>query len=138
MSIQSLAHVCIKTKDLAATADFYCNALGMRKRFDFLRKGTVIGFYLQAANTTFIEVFHADEVEPVGKQVLSHFCLQTDSLESLRKSLLDRGHAPGAITMGADHTLQFWMKDPNGLDVEFQEYSDRSTQLTGEDVEVNW
>jgi len=138
MSIQSLAHVCLKTTDLDTTADFYCGALGMKKVFDFTRKGKIIGFYMKASNETFIEVFLANEVEKIGKQVLNHFCLQTDSIEALREALVERGLSPNEVKMGADNSLQFWMKDPNGLDIEFQQYSDQSSQITGRDVEVNW
>jgi len=138
MNIKSLAHVCIKTTDLKVTADFYCGALGMTKFFDFTRKGDVIGFYMKAANETFVEVFLADEVEKSGKQALNHFCLETESIEALRKLLIERGYAPGEIKMGADQSLQFWMKDPNGMDLEFQEYTAQSAQVTGGTVEVNW
>ena len=30
------------------------------------------------------------------------------------------------------------MKDPNGMDLEFQEYSDKSAQRVPYTVEVNW
>ena len=138
MSIKSLAHVCLKTTSLDATAEFYCGALGMKKIFNFIRKGKVIGFYIKASNETFIEVFLADEVEKIDRQVLSHFCLQTDSIEALRKALIERGHSPTEIKKGADNSFQFWMKDPNEMDIEFQEYSEQSSQTTGQDVEVNW
>jgi catechol 2,3-dioxygenase-like lactoylglutathione lyase family enzyme len=138
MPIKSLAHVCIKTTDLDATTEFYCGALGMAKHFNFTRNGTIIGFYMKAASDTFVEVFLADQVDGIDKHVLSHFCLETDSIEALRKSLVERGYSPGEIKMGADQTPQFWMKDPNGMDLEFQEYTDRSAQFTGRDVEVNW
>ena len=138
MSIKSVAHVCLKSTDLNATADFYCGALGMKKVFDFIRQGKVIGFYMKAANETFIEVFLTDEVEKIGKQVLNHFCLEVDSIEAVRKSLIDRGYTVQDIKMGCDNSHQFWMKDPNGLDVEFQEYTDQSLQRLGGVVEVNW
>jgi catechol 2,3-dioxygenase-like lactoylglutathione lyase family enzyme len=138
MSIKSVAHVCIKTSDLDATAAFYCGALGMKRMFDFTRKGRIIGFYMKAANETFIEVFLADEVEKIDKQVLSHFCLEVDSIQAVRKSLVERGHSPKEINMGADNSYQFWMKDPNGMDIEFHEYTDRSSQFTGQVVEVDW
>ena len=75
----------------------------------------------------------------MDKQVLAHFCLESDSLETLRKSVLDHGYAETTeIIMGVDNTPQFWTKDPNGMPVEFQQYTDKSAQLTGKDVEVNW
>ncbi len=64
MAIKSLAHVCIKTTDLDATADFYCGALGLQRLFDFTRKGKVIGFYMKTGNATFIEVFESAKSRP--------------------------------------------------------------------------
>ena len=139
MTIQSVAHVCIKTKDLERTLDFYCDALGMQKLFNFTRNGEVIGFYLKLANDTFVEVFRTDDAEQAnGRQFLHHFCLETDAIEKLRETLLHKGYTPGEVTMGADNSLQFWVKDPNGLDIEFQQYTARSSQVTGADVPVNW
>ena len=140
MAIQSLAHVCIKTADLDATADFYCGALGMKRQFNFTRQGKVIGFYMKAGNTTFIEAFLESEVLPIDrhKTVLSHFCLETDDLRGLHASLVARGLKPGNIVTGSDHSLQFWMDDPNGLAIEFQVYNEKSSQRTGESVEAQW
>ncbi len=140
MSIKSVAHVCLKSTDLDATADFYCGALGLKRVFDFTRKGKVIGFYMKTDNTTFVEVFLENEVLPIdrGKMVLSHFCLEVDDLKALHASLVARGLKPGAIVMGADKAQQFWMDDPNGLAVEFQEYAENCSQLTGRSVEVTW
>ena len=137
MKIKSLAHVCIKTRDLKRTLEFYCGLLGFKKAFDFTRKGEVIGFYLQAANATFIEVFHSDFVPPLNAdRALHHFCLETDSLDELHRKVCEAGYCPREIIMGADGTLQFWVQDPNGLDLEFQQYTKRSSQLTGAAVEV--
>ena len=137
MKIKSLAHVCIKTRDLERTREFYCGLLGFHKAFDFVRADKVIGFYLKANNDTFIEVFQSDSVAPLhADRGLHHFCLETDSIEQLHRELRDCGYAPGEIIMGADQTLQFWAQDPSGLDLEFQQYTERSTQFTGADVRV--
>jgi lactoylglutathione lyase len=138
MSIGSVAHVCIKTRDLKRTDDFYCGALEMKKLFNFTRQGQVIGCYIQAPNNTFIEVFLAGEAEsiPDTQRALHHFCLETDSIKALRQRLVGHGYAPKEIIMGADHALQFWVQDPNGLKIEFQQYTERSSQVTGHDVEV--
>jgi catechol 2,3-dioxygenase-like lactoylglutathione lyase family enzyme len=138
MTIKSLAHVCIKTTDLEATAKFYCGTLGLKRFFNFTRKGKVIGFYMKAANETFVEVFLEGEIEKIGKQPLNHFCLETDSIEALRKKVLESGYEAREIHLGADNSYQFWMKDPNGMDMEFHQYTDKSSQFTGQDVEANW
>jgi len=137
MTIKSVAHVCIKTKDLTRTLDFYGGALGLQKLFNFTRHGDVIGFYLKASNDSFIEVFRMDDAEQGNaRQHLHHFCLETESIEKLRETLAQKGYAPGNIIMGADNSRQFWVKDPNGLEIEFQQYTGRSSQFTGADVDV--
>jgi catechol 2,3-dioxygenase-like lactoylglutathione lyase family enzyme len=140
MSITSLAHVCIKSKDLDATSRYYCDTLGMKKHFNFVKQGRVVGFYMKASGgNTFVEVFLADAPPPSSTAcTLSHFCLETDNVEKTWQKLVDAGYAPKPITMGADGSPQFWMKDPNDMDVEFQQYTPESSQLTGRDVEVNW
>ena len=110
----------------------------MTRLFDFTRAGKVIGFYLKAGNQTFIEVFAAEETQPVGKQVLSHLCLETHDIAAQRGMLADAGLAPGPIKLGADHSYQFWMKDPNGMEIEFHQYTEKSSQVTGQSVEVDW
>ena len=138
-AIKSLAHVCIKSPDLSKTTDFYCEALGLEKLFQFTRRGEVIGFYLKASPDTFIEVFHEKHLPP-GKEalILHHFCLESDDLARLRASLLERGLAPTEIKLGSDHSHQFWIQDPNGVALEFHQYTEQSSQHTGKDVEVDW
>ena len=138
MSIKSLAHVCLKSTDLDATSAFYCGELGMKRLFDFTRNGKVIGFYMKADDMSFIEVFAADQVTPIEQQVLNHLCLETSDIVALQKALAARGLQPGDVKMGADNSYQFWMKDPNGMSIEFHQYTDKSSQFTGESVEVNW
>ena len=136
--IKALAHVCLKTTDLEKTLEFYCGALGMEKLFDFTRQEKVIGCYIRASPSTFIEVFLQVETLPSGHlKALDHFCLETDHIEKVRERLLNQGYSPGDIKMGADHSWQFWIKDPGGVDVEFHQYTEQSAQLTGHGVEVN-
>ncbi len=134
----SLAHACIKTTSLDRTEAFYCHALGLTKHFEFTRAGKSAGFYLKAANDSFIEVFLASDVENTSSRCLNHFCLETSDIQALRNRLQDHGFNPGEIKMGADHTWQFWIEDPNGLAIEFQQYTPESALHTGLPVEINW
>jgi catechol 2,3-dioxygenase-like lactoylglutathione lyase family enzyme len=138
MNIKSLAHVCLKSTDLDATANFYCGVLGMKRLFDFTRNGKLIGYYMKADNLTFIEVFESGEVDKIEKQVLNHLCLETSDINALQKSLTTRGLEPGPVHLGADQSYQFWMKDPNGMAIEFHQYTEKSSQFTGKAVEVDW
>lgn len=70
-------------------------------------------------------------------QTLSHFCFETDSIEELHQRLLENGYLPREIIMGADGARQFWIQEPNGLNIEFQQYTKHSSQFTGKNVEVS-
>jgi catechol 2,3-dioxygenase-like lactoylglutathione lyase family enzyme len=134
--VKALAHVCLKSRDLARTEAFYCGMLGCEKSFDFVRFGEVIGFYLKVADDMFIEVFHDSNVEVPARRALDHFCLETADIKGLHHKLAENGFSPGELKLGSDNTWQFWIKDPDGVDVEFQEYTPDSTQLTGKNVEL--
>jgi len=138
MSIKSIAHVCIFTADLDATLRFY-SAMGIHKQFDFIKQGRVIGFYLRVSDNNFIEVFEkasAGEVTTAGN--LGHLCLETEDIEGLRQKLADAGYQPGAVKLGCDQTYQFWIKDPNGVEIEFHQYTAQSAQFAQAPVEVSW
>ena len=138
MKIKSVAHLCLKTRDLERTLDFYGGALGLKRRFSFTRQGEVIGFYLKASNDTFIEVFRTNDADSSDAgRALHHFCFETDDIKELRGTLLEKGYAPSEVIMGADNSLQFWVQDPNGVDIEFQQYTENSSQFSGANVEVS-
>lgn len=137
MSVKSIAHVCLRTTDLDRTREFYCGGLGLKPAFSFTRKGEIIGFYLKIPGGSYIEVFKVEKTEgsrPANS--LAHFCLETDDIEGMRRTLAERGYAPGDVKMGGDHSLQFWVTDPNGILFEFHQYTNQSAQKTGKDVEL--
>jgi glyoxylase I family protein len=131
------AHICIKAKNLDKTEEFYTQALGLEKVYDFTKEGKIFGFYLRISGMQFIEVFGDDNISdtPGG---ISHLCLQTDSIDDVKERLTSCGIATTEKTLGCDNSYQLWFKDPNGIDIELHEYTDMSSQITGEDVEVNW
>ena len=127
--IKQLAHVCIVTLDLAATERFYCDVLGLSKGFDFERAGRIFGFYLKAGENTFIEVFEGD---PAGAATgIRHLCLETDDLDDVTQRLTSAGVSSTNKVCAGDHSWQIWCKDPNGIDIEFHQYTDKSMQLVG-------
>jgi catechol 2,3-dioxygenase-like lactoylglutathione lyase family enzyme len=139
MKITALAHACILTPNLARARQFYQDVLGTDHCFDFHKKGNVIGFYLKITDRQFIEFFQADSISTFrGKAALDHVCFECDDLVGLREKVLTAGYEPGKISMGCDHSEQFWVKGPDGLDIEFQQYTGNSAQKTGLDVEVDW
>lgn len=128
--ITGIAHLCLIAKDLSAAESFYCGVLGMKKRFDFVRSGQIIGFYLNAGGRTFIEIFRSDSV-PDQAGAIRHICLETDDIDGMIAQVKSRGHAIGEKKLGADESWQVWIKAPDGVDIEFHQYTPESHQMTG-------
>ena len=132
-----LAHVCLDSPDLNRTREFYCDILGLRKKFDFIRNGELFGFYLELADETFIEVFKG-EVATAEGHPLRHFCLETDDIDEVARRLREGGYAPTEKKLGADQSWQIWVESPEGLRFEFHQYTGESSQRTGRDCVVDW
>ena len=126
--IKQLAHVCIRTLNLDETLRFYTEILGLEKGFDFVKDGRRIGYYIRLGNRTFIEVFQGD---PGDAGNISHMAIEVEDMDGLIERLQDHGVAVGEKKRGADDSWQVWIKDPNGIGIEFQEYTAASRQLTG-------
>lgn len=137
--ITALAHICIGADDLEKTRWFYCDVLGFDKKFDFIKDGELFGFYLQISDNNFIEVFRngADAPE-AGRQRIKHFCLETDDIDAIKARIEDHGLETRPKKLGADNSWQFWCTDPNGIDMEFHQYTAESSQHTGADCIVDW
>lgn len=135
--IKALAHVCLYSRDLAATEKFYCGALGLSLKFRFMRQGGIHGFYIRISDSQFIEIFHRDE-KPYGVPQIGHICLETDDIPGMRERLAAAGVETTEPKLGADHSWQMWLRDPDGTAIEFHQYTPQSTQYTGEDCIVDW
>jgi len=128
-----LAHVCISATDLAATKQFYCEALGFEKAFDFLRDDRVVGFYLCVPDGGYVEVFQRDAIALKTKSPILHFCLEVDDIDALARRLAGHGCEVTEKKLGADRSWQIWTTDPNGVRIEIQQYTPQSSQVTRED-----
>jgi len=129
--IKKLAHVCIMARDLAETERFYCDLLGFERVFDFIREGNVAGYYLKVSGRTYVEVFQSGEsTKPEGFPI-RHICFEVDDIEATLKRLRDGGYEVTEKKLGADHSWQAWVTDPSGVRIEFHEYTDESSQVTG-------
>ena len=135
--IRQLAHTCFTTYDLDATLHFYRDILGLPVTFRFLRNDEVIGCYFSCGGNTFLECF----LRPGGEEAIGaikHFCLEVEDIDALENTLTQAGVPVRGKRQGADHTFQLWCTDPNGIDIEFQQYGPESCQLRGTDCLVNW
>lgn len=135
--IKGLAHICLSATDLDAVQSFYCSGLGFKKGFDFIREGRVIGFYLEAAPGSYIEVFAGGEIDLAAHSPIQHFCLEVDDIDETGRRLAENGYEASEKMLGADQTWQMWTTDPSGVRIEFHQYTDKSFQITHEDCVVD-
>lgn len=134
--IKQLAHACVMSSDLAATEAFYCGKLGLKKTFDFIKEGELYGFYLELGNGTFLEVFAEPAKERPSR--IRHLCFEVEDIDRVVEELDAKQVAHTEKKLGGDNTWQTWIKDPDGIDIEFHQYTDESSQITGTDCLVDW
>jgi catechol 2,3-dioxygenase-like lactoylglutathione lyase family enzyme len=139
--IKQLAHVCIGAKNLAETEQFYCNVLGLEKKFVFDKAGKEVGFYLALGGNSFIEVFADSEASEANKEqrpLLKHFCLEVEDIDTVISAVRDKGWMISDKKFGLDNAWQAWINDPSGVAIELHQYTPESSQLTGKDCLVDW
>ncbi|MDH7570286.1 MAG: VOC family protein [Armatimonadota bacterium] len=113
--IRGIAHVCFTVRNLDAALAFYCEGLGLRHAFDFRREsGERYGVYLHAGGRNFIELFQGTLAEPAPGQAYRHLCLEVDNIEESVAAMRVRGIDVSPVKMGADHSWQAWITDPDG------------------------
>ncbi len=115
--ILGVAHIRLKTDDLAAARTFYGRYLGFQEPFA-----------LDSLAVFKVNDRQYIEVEPTLKQEaedrLSHIAFETGDARRLRDYLASRGvSVPGAVKPDGDGNLSFFIKDADGHMVEFVEYA---------------
>ena len=128
--ITGIAHVCLGSTDLEASLKFYCGCLGLRRHFDFVRDGSLVGFYLEVGKGNYVEIFKGEAPNSSGALPIRHFCLEADDIDAVVARLRDSGYEASDKKLGADHSWQAWTKDPSGVAIEFHQYTAESCQFT--------
>ena len=124
-----LAHVCIESRDLDATESFY-RLLGLERQFEFRnQQDELVGFYLAFGNGTFIEVIKNRAAG--GDGIVKHFAIEVDDVDEVYEKLTSAGHDATPKRLAGDHNWMTTCHDPNGIFIEFQQYTDQSMQYVG-------
>lgn len=131
--IKDIAHICIAARNLAETERFYCEGLGLKKAFNFIQSGRVIGFYLEVGNGRFIEVFERNPLEVSPRHPILHLCLEVEDMDAVRAHLIASGIEATEKKLGSDRSWQIWATDPGGVRIEFHQYTPQSHQITRQD-----
>jgi catechol 2,3-dioxygenase-like lactoylglutathione lyase family enzyme len=127
MRIKRLSHVSLNTCDLAATQRFYVDVLGFEIAHEFRNAaGERYGFFLHAGGGSFVECFQNKDVKATDGR-FRHLCFEVDDIEGFAARLGEHGYANVAPRRGrTDGVLQFFILDPEGVEIEFQQHDDRS------------
>lgn len=120
--IVGVAHIGLKTNDLAAARNFYGHYLGFEEPFTLSKpSGDLLLTYFKVNDHQYIEVF--PDLTSQTEDRLSHIAFETVDARQLRDYLASRGvKVPEAIHPGRDGNLSFMIKDPDGHNVEFVQY----------------
>ena len=127
--ITRLAHVCIETCDLEASEAFYA-ILGIERKFEFRNlQDELIGLYLAIDSHNFIELVKIREAK--GEGSLAHFTFEVADVDTVYDTLSRHGIAVTEKELGVDHTWVVTTHDPNGVFIEFHQYTEDSLQFRG-------
>lgn len=151
--IKGISHLAFNVADMDRAVDFYCNVLGLEKIFDIVVPADIAErmpghpaavfagkpaiTYLQVSPGEYIELFYprpdtdmnsgGPNYDRIG---YAHLSLVTDDIHKAAEVLKSKGiKLDTEISMGADNTWQFWIKDPDGNRIELMQYTDKSYQV---------
>jgi catechol 2,3-dioxygenase-like lactoylglutathione lyase family enzyme len=122
-AIVGVAHIGLKTDDLAAARNFYGHMLGFQEPFTVDKPtGGLMLTYFKVNDHQYIEVF--PELKNPNEDRLSHIAFETSDAKQLRDYLGSRGiNVPqGDLRPGLDGNVSFEVEDPDGHTVEFVQY----------------
>ena len=128
--IPGVAHIGLRTDDLAAARNFYGHALGFEEPFTVDKPaGGLLLTYFKVNDHQYIEVF--PELKAPDQDRLSHIAFETTNAQQLRDYLAGRGvKVPDTVHTGRDGNLNFSIQDPDGHTVEFVQYMPGSLHST--------
>ena len=127
MSVKRLSHVSLNSRDLVATERFYVDIIGLKIAHEFRNAaGERYGFFLHAGGGSFIECFQLKDAAAIDGR-FRHLCFEVDNIESFADRLRARGFADVVVRRGrTDRVLQFFIRDPDGIEIEIQQHDDQS------------
>jgi len=123
--ILGVAHIGVRTDDLAAARKFYGDVLGYQEPFTYDRPasegGGLLLTYFKVNDHQYIEVF--PELKEPKQDRLSHISFETDNADQLRAYLASKGvKVPEKLDPMGDGNRGFEVTDPDGHTVEFIQY----------------
>jgi len=130
--IIGIAHIALRTDNLAAARKFYGRTLGFQEPFSVRvaktsvadlagSPGDLIMTFFKVNDHQYIEL--TPDLAGPAEDRLSHIAFETTDVRALREYLAAQGvPVPDILKPGLTGNLSFMVKDPDGHSVEFVEY----------------
>jgi lactoylglutathione lyase len=121
-AIVGVAHIGLRTDNLAAARKFYSGVLGLQEPFTVDDPpGKLLLTYFKVNDHQYVEVF--PELNDPKQDRLSHISFETTDVEQMRAYLASRGvKVPEKLEPMLDGNRGFDVFDPDGHDVEFVQF----------------
>jgi catechol 2,3-dioxygenase-like lactoylglutathione lyase family enzyme len=124
--LKRLSHVCLGSTNVQTTVEFYSRLLGCKIAHEFRNPaGELYGVFLSCNNGTFLEFFNEQVHKPAGG-LFRHLCFEVDDIRAMAKVAQMSGFKPEVRRGRTDRILQFFVHDPDGNMVEFQQHDKES------------
>jgi lactoylglutathione lyase len=124
--LKRLSHACLGSTNLPRTIAFYRELIGCEVAHEFRNAaGELYGVFLSCRNGTFLEFFNEQQPKPPGG-LFRHLCFEVDDVEEMAAAARKRGLTAEIKRGRTDHILQFFIHDPDGNMVEFQQHDRQS------------
>ena len=124
--LKRLSHACLGSTNLPRTITFYRELIGCEVAHEFRNAaGELYGVFLSCRNGTFLEFFNEQQPKPPGG-LFRHLCFEVDDIEDMAAAARKRGLTAEIKRGRTDHILQFFIHDPDGNMVEFQQHDRQS------------
>ena len=118
-----LSHISIRCRELHTSRRFYEEFFNAKIVHTFLSSESVIyGFFLRLPEGGLIELIQSDHVFELQKGNIDHFCIETESIQSLLELIPPQYVATQLRRGRTDRVLQFSVRDPNGVIIEIHQF----------------
>lgn len=127
--LKKLSHASFGSTDLPRTIDFYVTNFGCRIAHAFKNaEGETYGVFLDCGEGTFVEFFNEKSPPPAGG-LFRHICFEVDDIETAAAHCRSLGFEVNVRRGRTDRILQFFIHDPDGIMIEFQQHDEQSALL---------
>ena len=124
--LKRLSHACLGSTNLPRTIAFYRELVGCEVAHEFRNAaGELYGVFLSCRNGTFLEFFNEQQPKPPGG-LFRHLCFEVDNVEDMAAVARRHGLTAEIKRGRTDHILQFFVHDPDGNMIEFQQHDRQS------------